>query len=81
MEPRKRLIVGADVVRGAEGSTEAPQMAWRGGPIGVGEQGMGTGGSPGTWETLPFPQQRPDEGDRFTNPRPVGGSARPYGSE
>jgi len=55
-------MVGADVVRGAEGSTEALKVAWRGGPTGVGEQGMGTGGFLGTWETLPFPQQQPDVG-------------------
>ena len=77
MEPRKRLIVGADVVRGAEGSTEAPKTAWRGGPIGVGEQGMGTGGFPGTWETLPFPPRNTGCGETGSpNPRPVASRAR-----
>jgi len=38
--------VGADVVEMTEGSIEAPNMAWRGDPAGVTEQGMRTMGFP-----------------------------------
>jgi hypothetical protein len=40
------VVVGADVVVAAEGSTEASRKAWRGGPTGVEEQGMCTVGFP-----------------------------------
>ena len=62
IQPRKILVVGADVVNMTEGSTEAPNMAWRRGPAGVREQGMYTMGSPGTWEALPPPRETRNEG-------------------
>jgi len=49
------LVVGADVVNFTEGST--PMLCgnehWS--PAGVKEQGMWTGGPPGTWEALSSP--------------------------
>ena len=43
-------------------------MAWRGGPTGVGEQGMSTWGSPGTWEALSSPRVNQDKGDWLIKP-------------
>lgn len=40
------MIAGADALVIAEGRTEAPQLAWRRGPVGVQEQGMFTFGAP-----------------------------------
>ena len=37
---------------------------------------MGTGGSPGTWEALSFPRERPERGDRYTKPQAGGQQAR-----
>ena len=34
---------------------ESRKLAWLGGPVGVGEQGMSAGGPPGTWVALSFP--------------------------
>lgn len=56
-------------------------VAWRGGPTGVGEQGMGTRGSPGTWETLSFPQDTGAGRPVHQTPGPWEGSAWPHGSE
>jgi hypothetical protein len=47
--------VGADAVGRTEGSTKTPDGHGCGGPTGVDEQGMLTGGSPGTWEAYSSP--------------------------
>jgi len=56
-------------------------MAWFEGSAGVEEQGMFTGGPPGTWEPLSFPPTTEWCGKpRKTNPGPEGG-ATAEGSE
>ena len=51
IEPRKKLVVGAEAVLKAK-ATSTRWMAWRVDPTGVLEQGARRGDSPGTWETL-----------------------------
>src|ERR1700731_4343568 len=72
MEPRKRVIVGADVVKIAEGSTDAPRWPGAEVPPGSESRACTQWGSPGTWEALPPPQRPGTRGDREQeNPWPA----------
>ena len=64
-------VAGVDAVQTAEDYLAAPYGLGAGDPAGVEERGMYTGGSPGTWEALPFPRHRPGRGYRDINLRPA----------
>jgi len=62
MEPRNWLC-GSLRLGSSGGRVVAPKRPGAGDPAGVEEQGIGTLGSPGTWEARSFPSERSRLGD------------------